>query len=484
MVVNYHEMLLNFSTSNDGAQLGEADKNIARTIAVLLSAGEKTSPEIEEHVKRKYPDVIASKTRSILFKLEDNEILRWSMRVVPLSDRPMNKVCFCSLVKYSDESFARVVEGKINAKIDRMLSNFIEGETQYFCKSKGACTNGLIFTFKKMCECNNTCPACGETLSEMDDDDKRAFMSQMIDNVPDFVDKDRVFGRMYGTIFPNAPSVPPVSEMAGRRPMPEPVALPRARPVARKLIAARVAATFEDALMLLERVAVSGSAIPFFVKIPGSGKATKPSVPAIPFAKQNGMKYFAVPDIVAMNPRDVMIECFKRWIVATSFAIEVIMQGKQSESHKKWYSMSKLFFLSSMGRKHLARALVGAETREVVPAIDAAISLMESEGLVRIESSHPKFLPEGVKLFSSMCKSGDVYHYADHESSIKAAEFDFWEVNVKSRMAPARKPVKRFVIRVREGTTRVDWFPSWKDIPILPAEVQMPPVDFFNITVK
>jgi transcription initiation factor IIE alpha subunit len=485
MVVNYHEILLNFSTSSDGTPIGDADKSIARTIVVFLSHGERTSPDIEQYIKKNHDGSNEAKARAILFTMEENEILRWSMRVVPLADRPMNKVCYCSLIKYSDESFARVVEGKINAKIDRMLSNFIEGETQYFCKSRGGCTNGLIITFKKMCECNNTCPACGETLFEMDDDDKRSFMSQLIENIPGFVDKQRIFSRMYETIFPNAGRTPLVPETVPRKPVPVPAAVSRPRPIARKPVPSRVA-TFDDALMLLDRVVASAAKIPFFVRIPGSGRAIMPPVPApaIPVLKANGMKYFTVPDVLAMSTRDIMMECLKRWVVATSFAIDVIMQGRQSESHKKWYSMSKLFFLSSMGRKHLAHAMVGKEAREIVPAIDAAISLMESEGIVRIESSHPKFLPEGVKLFSSMCKSGDVYRYADNEGSIKTAESDFWEVNVKSRTAPVRKTFKKFTIHVREGVSRAEWFPSRKDVPILPAEVQVPLVDLFVVTVK
>jgi len=483
MSMKYHEILLNYSTTSDGLLMRENDKNIAMTIIDFLSTGEKTSTDIEHHALKKYNDVDAYKVRSILFILEENEISRWSMRVVPLPERPMNKFCYCSLVNYDENSFSRIIEGKIEGKVERILSNFIEGESQYFCKTKeNNCTNGLIYTFSKMVENGNTCPSCGAPLCEMDDDDKKMLVSQMISSMPPFVKKERLLQKMYSAIFPGVTKIATIEELEY-----VPAVSRAANVVSRSKfdLGSFVPATFEDAVMLIDRVPATSVNVPFSVISPGNGHAVVKSIvhQVIPVSGKNGLKYFTIPDVIAMNQRDVMIECFKRWLVATNHAIDVLMQGKQSESRKKVFSVSKLFFFASMGKKYLSKAIVGTESREVFTKIDEAMALMESEGLMHVESFHPKFLPNGVKLFMSMCKSGDVYHYDEDASKIESAESEFWAINTK---VPDRsKPIsKKFTIRVHDDAYRnVPSFLVAKDFPVLPPIDHAISIDFFSVRV-
>ena len=477
MIVNFPSMLLKYGTTSDGLPMRDGDRNIAMTIVDFLSTGEKTSAEIEQHVKRKHDDVDDYKVRSILFIMEENEISQWNMRVVPLPDRPMNKVCYCSLVRHNDETFSRIISGKIEAKVDRILANFIDGESQYFCKTKESnCTNGLIYTFSKMVENGNTCPSCGASLCEMDDDDKKAFIMQMISTIPSFIKKDRILQKMYSAILPNVAKIPPVTAMEGP---------PVSKPIDTSMFEV---ATFADAMMLINRVRIPPrDGLAFSVIYPGNGSAleTAParSPDTVPGSGSGGIAYFTTADVRAMKTRAVMMECFKRWLVAMDFAIDVLMKGRQSESRKKIFSMSKLFFFAWMGKKYLSKALVGIESREVFEKIDDAMTLMEKEGLMRVESFHPKFLPGGVALFTGMCRSGEVYHYAENAGKIESAEAEFWAINAK---APDRSKsaAKKFTVRVFDGAYQeISSFLMLDSVPVLPPAAPPYPADFFSVYI-
>jgi hypothetical protein len=68
----------------DSSTLTEGDKNIARSIMSFVALKERSSPEIEQEMKKHFDGITEHKVRSVLFLMENEEIVRWVMRIVQI----------------------------------------------------------------------------------------------------------------------------------------------------------------------------------------------------------------------------------------------------------------------------------------------------------------------------------------------------------------------------------------------------------------
>jgi transcription initiation factor IIE alpha subunit len=133
----------------------------------------------------------------------------------------------------------------------------------------------------------------------------------------------------------------------------------------------------------------------------------------------------SVDDVLSMTVPCIARECMRRWIVAIKCSFETLKTGTQRDERKKLLNVSKIFFFVNMAKRYLCQSLVGKNDRRLNGILTEAIDHLVNDGLIKVQSYHPKFVKKGVDEFIAMCNRGEIYGYDAHRDDIQRAIDDF-----------------------------------------------------------